>query len=180
MKSLFFILLTFCLIVIQSAILPSFSRFDQCFDLLIIDILFLSLISSHYSMIFAVIIIGCIMDSISGVPFSFHIFSYLWIYMIVQIAKQLVFQKSMIFILIISIASVLIQHGLLLFSVFIKQGSNTILAFDFTLLIRQVFWGFVFIPPGIWLVKVFWQSWIFVTKFIKKQIVQKDNIDRVW
>jgi len=169
MNALFFIILTIFLIVLQTIVLPSFSWFAQCFDLLIIDILFLSLISSHYSMIAAVIIIGCIMDSISGVPFCYHIFSYLWIYIIVYLVKQLLFQKSIIFIFIISLVSVFIQQGLLLFSVFVNQGSNTIWTFDFGLLIRQAFWGFVFIPPGIWLVNVCWQNWIFITKFLRNR-----------
>ncbi|MCD4722874.1 MAG: hypothetical protein K8S13_23905 [Desulfobacula sp.] len=173
MNALFFIIFTFFLIVLQTVVLPSFSWFAQCFDLLIIDILFLSLISSHYSIVVAIIIIGCIMDSISGVPFCYHVFSYLWIYILVFLAKQLLFKQSIIFILIISIVSVFIQQGLLLFSVFVKQGHNTILVFDFGLLMRQAFWGFVFIPPSIWLVNIFWQNWIFVTRLMKKQMTQK-------
>ncbi|NOX32935.1 MAG: hypothetical protein GXP56_04260 [Deltaproteobacteria bacterium] len=175
MNALFFIILTFFLIVIQTVILPGFAFFIQSFDLLIIDVLFLSLISSHYSMIFAIIIIGCIMDSISGVPFCYHIFSYLWIYMIVHIAKQLLFQRSIVFILVISLFSVLIQHGLLLFSVFVTQGYNAVLEFNFSLLIRQVFWGFIFIPAGIFLVNICWQNWIFISKFFQKQIAQKNR-----
>ncbi|MCK4767160.1 MAG: hypothetical protein KAS28_02155 [Desulfobacula sp.] len=169
MNILFFIIFTFFLIIVQTVILPSFPWFVQCFDLLIIDILFLSLISSHHSVVFAIIVIGCIMDSISGVPFCYHIFSYLWIYIIVYSVKQLLFQKSIIFIFIISFLSVFIQQGLLLFSVFVKQGSNTIWTFDFSLLIRQTFWGFIFIPPGIWLVNVCWQNWIFITKFLRNR-----------
>lgn len=173
MNVIFFIIFTLFLIILQTVVLPSFSWFAQCFDLLIIDILFLSLISSHYSIVAAIIMIGCIMDSISGVPFCYHVFSYLWIYIIVFIVKQLLFKQSIIFILIISIVSVSIQHILLLFSVFVLQGHNTILSFDFGLLIRQAFWGFVFIPPSIWLVNVFWKKWIFVTKSMKKQMAQK-------
>ena len=124
MNVLFFIIFTLFLIVLQTIVLPSFPWFAQCFDLLIIDILFLSLISSHYSIIAAIVVIGCIMDSVSGVPFFYHIFSYLWIYIIVQIVKQLLFQRSIMFILIISIVSILIQHVLLLLSVFVNQGSN--------------------------------------------------------
>ena len=169
MNALFFIILTIFLIVLQTIVLPSFSWFVQCFDLLIIDVLFLSFISSHHSMVAAVIIIGCIMDSLSGVPFCYHILSYLWIYIIVYLVKQLLFQKSIIFIFIISFVSVFIQQGLLLFSVFVNQGSNTIWTFDFSLLIRQAFWGFIFIPPGIWLVNVCWQNWIFITKFLRNR-----------
>ncbi len=173
MNVLFFIIFTLFLIVLQTIVLPSFPWFAQCFDLLIIDILFLSLISSHYSIAAAIILIGFIMDSISGVPFCYHIFSYLWIYIIVIIVKQLLFKQSMIFIFIISIVSVIIQQVLLLFSIFVQQGHTAILVFDFRLLIRQVFWGFVFIPPSIWLVNIFWQNWIFVTKLLKKQMAQK-------
>ncbi|SDU14879.1 rod shape-determining protein MreD [Desulfobacula phenolica] len=173
MNTLFFIILTLFLIVMQTIILPSFVWFAQCFDLLIINVLFLSLISSHYSMVAAIIIIGCIMDSISGVPFCYHIFSYLWIYIIVHLVKHFFFKRSILFILIISILSVVIQHGLLLFSVFINQGFNAVFEFDFTLLIRQVVWGLVFIPPGIWMVKVLWQNWIFITKSMRKQMSKK-------
>ena len=173
MNAFFFIILTLFLIVMQTVILPSFPWFAQCFDLLIIDVLFLSLISSHYLMVLAVIMIGCIMDSISGVPFCYHIFSYLWIYIIVHLAKQLLFKQSIIFMLIISIVSVLIQHGLLLFSMLVNQGGHAIWEFNFALLIRQAFWGFVFIPPGIWIVNVCWQNWIYITRLMKKQIAQK-------
>ncbi|MCK5696071.1 MAG: hypothetical protein KAH62_05670 [Desulfobacula sp.] len=173
MNALFFIIFTLFLIVLQTVVLPSFFWFAQCFDLLIIDILFLSLISSHYSIVAPIILIGCIMDSISGVPFCYHVFSYLWIYIIIFLVKQLFFKQSIVFILIISIVSVFIQQGLLLFSIFVQQGHTTILAFNFSLLIRQAFWGFVFIPPSIWLVNVFWQNWIVVTKSMKKQMAQK-------
>lgn len=171
MNALFFIILTFFLIVIQTIVLPSFCWFVQMFDLLIINVLFLSFIASHNSMVFAIIGIGCIMDSISGTPFSFHIFSYLWIYIIVYIGKQMVFQRNIVFIFIISIVSVLIQHGLLLFSVFIKQGSSAIWAFDFGVMIRQVFWGIIFIPLGLWVVNVLWQNWIFIIKLMQRRFI---------
>ena len=175
MKALFFISLTLFFIVIQTVVLPTFSWFVQCFDLVIINILFLSLISSRHSMIFAIITIGCIMDSISGVPFCYHVFSYIWIYIIVYLAKQLLFKKSKIFIFIISAVSVFIQHGLLLFSVFVNQGSNAVLEFNFGLLMRQVFWGFVFIPPCLGLVNAIWHNWNFAAKLIQKQMAQKDR-----
>jgi len=132
-------------------------------------------------MFLAIIIIGCIMDSISGVPFSYHIFSYLWIYIIVQIVKQLVFQRSTIFIFIISIVSISIQHGFLLFSIFVHQGVNPILELNFGLLMMQMFWGAIFIPTGIWLINVFWQNWILKTKFLQKSVFEntEDKIDRV-
>jgi len=132
-------------------------------------------------MVLAIIVIGCIMDSISGVPFFHHIFSYLWVYIIVQIAKQLLFQRSIVFVFIISIVSISIQHGFLLFSVFVQHGADAIFEFNFNLLIRQIFWGVVFIPPGIWLINIFWQKWILNTTFLQKKVLQntEDHIDRI-
>ena len=173
MNAVFFVLFTGVLIILQTIVLPSFDWFSQCFDLMIINVLFLSLVSSHYAMVFAIILIGCIMDSVSGVPFCLHIFSYVWIYIIVYLVKQFLFKQSIIFILIISIVSVVIQQGLYVFSIFINHGSHTIRYIDLGLLIRQVFWGFVFIPLGIWLVTICRQNWVLVTKTMGKQMAQK-------
>jgi len=175
MKALFLIILTFFLIILQSTVFPYFSWFDQCFDLLIIDILFLSLIASRHSMIFAVIVIGCAMDSISGVPFYYHVFSYLWIYIMVNIVRQLFFDQSVLFILIISFISVIIQHVLLLFSIFINNGNDFSLGFDFSLLIKQTFWGFLFIPLSIWVINILWLRWNSMAKLMHKQLTQKQK-----
>ncbi len=172
MKVLFFIILTFFLIILQSIVLPSFSLFEQCFDLLIIDVLFLSLIASRHLMIFAVLIIGCIMDSISGVPFAYHVLSYLWIYIMVFAIKQLLFGQSVVFIISISIISVIIQHLLLLLSIFINHGYYYLLEFDYVSLIKQVLWGAVFIPLSIWLINIFWLRWNYTIELMDKHRVQ--------
>jgi rod shape-determining protein MreD len=175
MKALFLITLTFLLIILQSTVFPYFSWFDQCFDLLIIDILFLSLIASRHSMIFAIIAVGCAMDSISGVPFYYHVFSYLWIYIMVNIVRQLFFDQRVLFILIISFISVIIQHVLLLFSIFINNGNDFSLEFDFNLLIKQTLWGFIFIPLSIWIINIFWLRWKYMTKLMRKRLIQKQK-----
>ena len=124
-------------------------------------------------MVFAIIIIGCIMDSLSCVPFFFHVFSYLWIYLIVDIVKQLLFKQILIFILIISIVAVIIQHGLLFLSVFVQHGSEAVAGIDFGLLLSQVFWGFIIIPPSIWLINFILQYWIYFFNQLQKQMARK-------
>ncbi len=173
MNIFFFTFLSLTLFIFQTVILPSFSWFNQCFDLLIILVLYLSLISNRSSILFAIIFIGAVMDSISGVPFFYHILSYLWIYIIVLLVKQLLFQRSLVFILIISIVSVLIQHGLLLLSIFIQQGQNAIIGFDYGLMVRQMFWGLIIIPPCIWFVNVCRQHWNYVAKMMKKEFIRQ-------
>jgi len=172
MNTVFLILLTFFLTVMQTVILPSFSFFSDRFDLLIIAALFLSLIATHHSMVIALIVIGCMMDSISGVPFFFHIFSYVFIYLIVHLVKRLIFKQSIIFLLIISLLAVLIQHALLFFSIFVRQEPGAIIGFDFLLLAKQAFWGLVIIPPCISLLHMYRKNWLMMTKRMGKHMAE--------
>lgn len=172
MNTVFLILLTFFLTVMQTVVLPSFSLFSDRFDLLIIAALYLSLIATHHSMVFALIMIGCIMDSMSGVPFFFHIFSYILIYLIVHLVKRLIFKQSTIFLIIISLMAVLIQHVLLFFSVFVLQEAGTPFGFDFFLPAKQAFWGLIIIPPCIILLHRYRRNWLGMSRRIKKQMAE--------
>ena len=166
-------MLTLFLILVQTVLFPSLPWFSQSFDILIVEIIYLSLLSSHYATIVAIIVIGCIMDSLSGVAFFHYIFSYLWIFLIVQLFKQLVFQRSVLFVLIISLVSVLIQQGLILFSLFIHQGAEPMGRVNFSLMAKQLFWAGVFIPPLIWGVNGVRHYWLDMAKMVKKQLAQK-------
>ena len=172
MNAIFLILVTLFLTVMQAVILPNFSFFSGCFDLLIIAALFLSLIATRHYMLIALILIGCIMDSISGVPFFFHIFSYVSIYLIVYLVKRLIFKQSIIFLMIISLMAVLIQHALLLFSIFVRQEADTVLGFDYFLLAKQAFWGLIIIPPCISILHRYRKNWLAMTKRMKKQMAE--------
>jgi len=174
-NGLFFALLTLFLILVQTIILPSFSWFSQSFDLVIMDIIYLSLVYTHFSVIISIALIGCIMDSLSGVAFFHHVFSYLWIYLMVQMLKQVVFQRSVIFVLIISLVSVLIQQGLVLFSLLLDHGREIMVQMDFLLMAKQIFWGTIAIPPGIWVINGVRQYWLHMAKTMKKQFTQKDR-----
>ncbi|MBA3013063.1 MAG: hypothetical protein KJ658_04305 [Proteobacteria bacterium] len=173
MKFFFLTVLTLFLIIFQSVVLPFFPWYHQCFDLLIMNILFLSLAYSHYAVILTIVGIGAVMDSISGVAFFHHIFSYLWIYLIVQLFKQFVFHRSGVFILIISVVSVLIQQGLILFSVFIEQGKDAILRMDFTVMAWQLFWASLLIPMGVWSINLMNHHWVYLAKRVKRQFAQR-------
>ncbi len=160
MKALFFIFFTLVFIVIQTIILPGFSFFINSFDLMIINILLLCLLSTRFPTVLSIVLIGMIMDSISGVPFGFHVLSYIWIYLLVYLVQQFLFQKSLIFILVISIVSVVIQQGLLLFSIAVGSSDLSVLNIDFRVLIHQLFWGFLCIPPGVWFLNSLYKHWI--------------------
>lgn len=166
MNALFFIFFSLFLIVVQTVILPVSNIFVQCFDLMIINILLLSLIINHVGVVIAIIVLGIIMDSLSGVPFGYHLFSYLWIYILVTLFRQLFFQKSVAFLMVISIVSVLIQQLILLFSIFIKTSDTQGFQFDISLFVPQLLWAFIVIPPSIWALDGLYKRWIKMSSVI--------------
>ncbi|MBF0210482.1 MAG: hypothetical protein HQK68_06310 [Desulfamplus sp.] len=145
-KFLFHLFLSINFIVIQTSIFPSFAIFSSSFDLLLINILFLSLMFSHYLVIIAVILIGWCMDSLSGAPLGLYTITYLWIFIIVQALKRFVHRGNFIFLPVISAFSVMVENGFLFFSFFIKYGSKPF-SFNNTLVAgEQALLAFFIIP----------------------------------
>lgn len=161
------------LIVLQTIILPGFSWFPYCFDLLIILVLYLSLAFSRYGTVMAVCFIGMVMDSISGVPFFFHVFSYVWVYLSVQLLKQVVFQRSILFMMTVSLLAVAVQQGLILFTVFLDQGDAGVLALDYSRLLWQLILGALLIPPGIWCLSLLRQNTAYLIRQLKREWVRR-------
>jgi rod shape-determining protein MreD len=159
MKWLFFILISLFLIILQTVIFPGASWFSNSFDLNIILIIFLSLNFPRYWMAAVIACIGGVMDSLSGGPFFVYLFSYIWIFLIVQMVKQLVFQTSALFVVAISLVSVLIQQGLFLFSMYVGQDHSTVQKFEISLMVQQAVWGALVIPPGIWTMSFLFGQW---------------------
>jgi rod shape-determining protein MreD len=159
MKWLFTGFACFFIVVFQTVLLPSFSGTFYFFDLTIILIVYISLYSSHYSAVAAIAGIGGIMDSLSGGPFFLYTFSYVWIFLIVQLARQFVFHSSILFVMVISFLSVAIQQGIFLFSVFARQDYTGVEPMDIALILRQVAWGGVLVPLGVGMISTGNRRW---------------------
>ena len=173
MNFLFFSAATLGLVVVQTIILPSFSWFPYTFDLLIVLVLYLSLVFSNYSIIFAIFFIGMIMDSLSSVPFFFHVFSYFWVYLSVQVLKQVVFQRSALFMLTVSLMAVLVQQALILFTVFLDQGEQGIMAVDFSRMAWQLVLGGLCITPGIWVLSALKQNTAYMVRQFRRELARR-------
>jgi len=146
MKISFFILLTFFLTIIQTAAFPDFFLSNHFFDLLIIIILYLGLTFKHPAIIFVVVLIGSVVDSLSGVYFGLYLTTYIWIYIIVQGLKLFVFSRNTVFYLVISITAVSIESLFLIISVFISQGKSGVASLNYYLMLKQMFLACIFIP----------------------------------
>ncbi|MCG8563798.1 MAG: hypothetical protein MI747_01825 [Desulfobacterales bacterium] len=166
---------TLLLIILQTVVLPLFQGpRGGCFDLMLILVLHLSLAYTHYMTVVGLLAMGLLMDSISGAPYFIYTFSYLWVYFIVKLFRQLVFQKSVVFVFVVGMISVVIQEGLMLFSVVINSGPGAVSwQMGMGVLVRQVVFGALVIPPGVWCVNqahAMWHAWI---KQFKKQMAKR-------
>ena len=163
MKWLFWGILSLFLIVFQTVLLPRLSASFYCFDLTIILIVYISLHFSHYLAVAVIAGMGGIMDCLSGAPFFLYTFSYIWIFLIVRLARQLVFQTSVLFVLVVSLVSVTIQQGVFLFSLFARQEYTGAWPMSLSLMVQQVAWGGVLIPLGVGMISAgnrHWQAFI--------------------
>ena len=174
MNILFYITVSLVLIVSQTVIFPFFDFTLGCFDLILILVLHISLTYTHNFVILGLLLLGGIMDSISGVPFFYYVFSYLWIYFIVKLFQRFVFQRSLLFLWMISMVSILIQQGLMLFSVMLAQGQG---ALDWLIfgphLVRQLVLGGVFLPLGVWLVDALQKKWAAEMESLRNRLTDR-------
>ncbi|MCG8549973.1 MAG: hypothetical protein MI799_06195 [Desulfobacterales bacterium] len=170
---IFFFFSNLILVITQTVVVPNFSWFSYCFDLMIINVLYLSLFYPHYGVPFWIVILGSVMDSLSNAPFFLHTTAYLCIYLIVFFLRRLVFQHSAVFIFIVSLASVCIYQGLVMFSVFLLQGHKAITTTDYRLCIGQIIWAAVGIPFGIWFTKIIHQNFLYAVEQTRRHMVRK-------
>ena len=152
-------ILSLLLIVLQTTVLPEISVINNTFDLLIINVLYLSLLFHHLRVLCGIVVIGCIMDSLSGSPFGLFVSSYIWIYILVQLMKPVFFSRSLFFLPAITVFSVMIEYIFLLLSVFISSGSQGVLSLNFSLMIKQLLLAAVLIPLAVKLVFVLGRYW---------------------
>ena len=80
MTYIFYGFLCLLLIVIQTVILPEVSGTQGAYDLLMIFAFYLSLFRSVREGLPVILIIGFIMDNLSGAPFGLYLTTYFWIY----------------------------------------------------------------------------------------------------
>lgn len=171
----FFFTVAFALILFQTVLLPGTVLFTHSFDTLMIVILYMSIVFSHHGVVAAIVVLGGIMDSISGSPFFIHMFSYIWVYIIVQMFRQFVFHGSSLFIIIVSMAGVTVEQMLLLFSVFISQGTAGMSEIDYLMPVKQIVWGGICIPAGVWVLSLLRQNWTVAGRQLGRAISRKIN-----
>lgn len=80
MTILFYILVSLCLVLIKTTLIPALPLLNKFYDLLIPIIIYLSLFRSLREGIPIILFFGVIMDSLCGGPAGLYLATYIWLY----------------------------------------------------------------------------------------------------
>jgi rod shape-determining protein MreD len=102
------------LIIVQTTLLAYFNIFDGMYDLLIPFVIFLSICLPLRESLPFVLILGLIMDNISGSPFGLYLTFYFWLLVGVRWVLTFLRASNKLFLSLVVVIAVLIQNGLII------------------------------------------------------------------
>ncbi len=140
-------------IIIQT-ISPYINFFSNCYDVVIILLIYSGLFRPFKEAIVTAFFFGFLMDNISGGPFGFYIISYLWILCYTLFISNYIFKESNLILIILSVISVILQNIIIMFSV-ISAGSSLYYKEALKIIIKESILSAVSIPLFIIMIKNF-------------------------
>ena len=102
------------LIIIQTTLFAYFNVFDGMYDLLIPFVIFISICLPLRESLPFVLILGLIMDNLSGSPFGLYLTFYFWLFVGVRWILKFLRVSNKFFLALVVVVAVLIQNLLII------------------------------------------------------------------
>jgi cell shape-determining protein MreD len=126
--------------------MPYLSAFKQFYDLLLLIVLYLSLYRPVRESLPIVLLLGLVMDNLSGSSFGLFVTVYFWIFVIVSWGTKYLHVGSRILVLTVVAAGVLIENFLFLGSIVLLGKGSQLPKGVFDNVGVQAFWA-IFTGP---------------------------------
>ena len=110
----FYTIACLCLVILQTAILPHITFFNNCYDLLIPLILYMAFFRPVFESVLVALTIGLVMDSITGGPFGIFISIYFWLFAGTRWGMQYFHSGTTVLLPFVISAGVLVENLILL------------------------------------------------------------------
>jgi cell shape-determining protein MreD len=134
------------LIILQTTILPYFSVFHGIYDLLIPFVIFICIYLPLRESLPFVLILGLVMDNLSGSPFGLYLTFYFWLLVGVRWIIRFLRVGNNFLLSLVTVVAVLIENTLII-GTFALSGSDWQLPADiFRNIALQFFWAIVSVP----------------------------------
>jgi len=118
----FYLGVSFCLIVLQTTIVPYLPLFDNFYDLAALFIIYLSLYRPARESLPVVIFLGFVMDSLSSTPFMLYITAYLWLFISMRGITKILRLEGRFRLPFIVVSGILIENLIFIGTVFMLDS----------------------------------------------------------
>ena len=143
MTILFYILVSLCLVVIKTTLIPGMPFLDKFYDLLIPIVIYLSLFRPIREGLPIVLFFGLIMDSLCGGPMGLYFTTYIWMYMGMYWLGQFL-QTGNLLLFAAAVAGGVAFEIIILLSYMLLLAPEAILPVDTAKTIMlQLLWAFI-------------------------------------
>ena len=141
MTYIFYLFTCLFLVTIQMTILPTFSVFENFYDLLIPFVLYLGLFRPLAEGLSLILIFGFVMDSFSGGPFGLYMIAYFWLFICMRGVILFVQSGSIILRVFVVGAGVLLENAIILGTLVVLGMDRGISASDVRTAVLQILWA---------------------------------------
>ncbi len=143
MTVLFYIMVSLCLVLVKTTLIPGVSLFEKFYDLLVPIIIYLSFYRRKIEGIPIVLFFGFIMDSLCGGPMGLYLFIYIWLYMAMRWIAQYVHTGSFVLLTLAVAIGVVFEIGILLgYMVFLAVNAS-IPVDTLQTVVMQIMWALI-------------------------------------
>ncbi len=141
MTIIFYMLVSLCLVIIKTTLIPGMALIDKFYDLLIPIIIYLSLFRPIREGAPIVLFFGLIMDSLCGGPVGLYLATYIWLYAGMRWLSQFLHTRSFI-LLALSVTFGVAFEGLVMLIYMVMLSPTALIPEDTTrTLVMQLIWS---------------------------------------
>ncbi|WP_054031919.1 hypothetical protein [Desulfatitalea tepidiphila] len=143
MTVLFYIMVSLCLVLVKTTLIPGMPLFEKFYDLLIPILIYLSFFRTKLEGVPIVLFFGFIIDSLCGGPMGLYLIIYLWIYIGMRWAARFFYTGS-VFLLSLAVAiGVAFENAILLIYMAFLAPSASIPVDALETVVLQILWALV-------------------------------------
>ena len=128
-------------VILQTVIMPCFSLFNSFYDLLVPFVIYLGLFRSVRESVPVIIVIGFVMDNLSGGPLGLYLTAYLWLFAGVRWIVYVLHVGDKVLLPFVVAAGVLLENVIFMGVIGMFEPGARLSATVFTTVMVQVLWA---------------------------------------
>ena len=164
MNGIFHILLGFFLILLQTVFCFQFHFIQFPYNLVLSFIVFISLFRPVKEGLAPTVIIGLLLDGMSGVPFGAYVVAFLWIFVFLKWLTTFFHARSLLVLILSSLIAVIIENIISLYTFTLLDFQNVVTTIRIHSVIKQMLWAGLMGPLMIVMIDYFFYRWTLLGK----------------